>query len=1132
MKRAIALLMACASLAPHVALADSPAVRALLQQAQYWQGKGRGDLAFQALHRAQAIDPNNPDVKRALAGPAPAAQPTKAAPAPKPAAPAARQETAAPPRAPCPPRRPTMAGRARVAGFAALRDNDMATAAREFDSALARNRRDGDALGGLGLVALKQGNFARASDLLEQASRQGDSAKWAQALASARYFAGVGQAQDLAARGQLADAQKVAEDLVRSGGGKDRAALEVLADIYDRQGRYADSADLYRQASTVEDGKAPANDDRRLASRAARGRALAASARGDDQSAEQEFQQGLLLDAEDPWIRYEFARFLIARGRLPDAESLVRSLSTSTNPDAIYAAAMLESDMAHPSAAEALLQRVPETYRTAPMRELAMGLKTDAAIARAKALSASGQKAQAIAALRQIGQARGLPAARQAAIADALFDLGDAIDAGVLAQQAMAGSITDLGGYEAVIHVATRTGRDDLAQAALQRATQLAGTSGDGQRALARISASMAATQADRLRLHGQYAEAFDVLQRGWSAAPDNADVLSALARLYQSGNMPARAAQTFQIILTKSPRDRDALTGLMESAQSAGDRALSQQAEARLLQAYPQKYEVYLASARVEQARGNAGAATRYLKQAREIYAQQMAGAGGAMGGNPFGSGEAMGSNPFRNVAAAPAPQPINPFSLGSGTRLTPIALDAPSAMPAPGPAQGAWNAPAPVQSGGDASAPFGQSALGQATFGQADQFGGERAPDASGLAQNAAPTSMPSDPVLAQIQTDIANLSQDNGPRAEVQAAYRARAGEVGLSELREMKGSAVLSTGLGGGRVYARADAVVIDSGRPTGDSLQRFGRDATIEAESIVAKTAAQLIQAATQRQSGVAPSAGYADKTVQAEVGTTPLGFDQTKATWRVAVTPQIGGVAARAWFERKPVVDSVISYGGTRDPVTGQYWGQVMRTGGGAGLSVDHEGNGVYADLTYNHYAGTNVPTNHNIEANLGGYLRVAHSEHGNLTAGMNVNYQAYGNDQDYFTYGHGGYFSPQSFLSIGFPINYTYQSKRLDIKGSFTPGFQSFLQNQVNLYPTDPAAQGELDALKAQDNDVRNYYDSLSKTGFALAAAGSAYYRITPSTRFGGEVSYNTFGSYDELRAMLGIRQSFGSTK
>jgi hypothetical protein len=316
----------------------------------------------------------------------------------------------------------------------------------------------------------------------------------------------------------------------------------------------------------------------------------------------------------------------------------------------------------------------------------------------------------------------------------------------------------------------------------------------------------------------------------------------------------------------------------------------------------------------------------------------------------------------------------------------------------------------------------------------------------------------------------------------------------------------------------------------------DSLQRFGRDATIEAESIVNAVAAQFVQADTQRAAGVAPAVGYADKVVQAEAGTTPLGFGQAKAAWRVAVTPQLSSnVSARAWFERKPVTDSVVAYAGTRDPVTGELWGHVMRTGGGAGLSYDRDGNGAYGDVTYNSYAGTAVQSNHNVEANVGAYLRLHHTEHSNLTAGFNLNYQSYANDQDYFTYGMGGYFSPQSFLAVGFPINYTFHNDRFDIKGSATPGFQSFLQDQANLYPTDPTdptAQAVLDTLKAKDSDVRSYYDSLSETGFAWSAAGSIYYRVAPLTRVGGEVSYNTFGSFDEFRALLGIRQALGSSK
>jgi hypothetical protein len=110
--------------------------------------------------------------------------------------------------------------------------------------------------------------------------------------------------------------------------------------------------------------------------------------------------------------------------------------------------------------------------------------------------------------------------------------------------------------------------------------------------------------------------------------------------------------------------------------------------------------------------------------------------------------------------------------------------------------------------------------------------------------------------------------------------------------------------------------------------------------------------------------------------------------------------------------------------------------------------------------------------------------------------------------------------------------VRYALDKDQLSVRAAVTPGYQSYNQNEVALYPTDPARQAVLDALKTQDSDVRARYDSLSKTGFALSAEGSLYYQISPSTRIGGEASYNTFGSYDELRSTIGIRQSLGATK
>lgn len=384
--------------------------------------------------------------------------------------------------------------------------------------------------------------------------------------------------------------------------------------------------------------------------------------------------------------------------------------------------------------------------------------------------------------------------------------------------------------------------------------------------------------------------------------------------------------------------------------------------------------------------------------------------------------------------------------------------------------------------------------------------------------------------DPVMDRIQTEIRTLTRDSGPRAELRTGYRERSGEAGLSELKELTGSAEVSTSVGNGRIKARAEAVVLDAGRPSRSGLARFGRNATPEAQGIVDQEESALVDADTQHASGVALSAAYETPLLKLEVGVTPLGFEDSDVTWHAAISPRFSPYAtARAWFERKPVTDSVLSYAGTRDPVTGAMWGQVMRTGGGASFSYDQDGAGVYGDLSYYKYAGHDVRKNHGFQANVGGYLPFYRGDRSSITGGVNVNYQDFDNNQNYFTYGFGGYFSPQSFFSISLPVRYAYASDLLEVKAGVAPGYQSYSQDQVNVYPTDPAAQAVLDGLKAQNSDVRSYYDSLSKTGFALSADGSIYYRVSPSTRVGGEMSINTFGSYDEFKSLIGIKQSLG---
>lgn len=100
------------------------------------------------------------------------------------------------------------------------------------------------------------------------------------------------------------------------------------------------------------------------------------------------------------------------------------------------------------------------------------------------------------------------------------------------------------------------------------------------------------------------------------------------------------------------------------------------------------------------------------------------------------------------------------------------------------------------------------------------------------------------------------------------------------------------------------------------------------------------------------------------------------------------------------------------------------------------------------------------------------------------------------------------------------------------EISANAAPGYQSYEQDAAPLYPTDPGAQTVLDQLKAQNTDVRASYDSLSDTGFGLAAGASVYYGLAGSTRVGGDINVNTFGQYNEVRTSVGIKQTLGGDK
>ena len=278
-------------------------------------------------------------------------------------------------------------------------------------------------------------------------------------------------------------------------------------------------------------------------------------------------------------------------------------------------------------------------------------------------------------------------------------------------------------------------------------------------------------------------------------------------------------------------------------------------------------------------------------------------------------------------------------------------------------------------------------------------------------------------------------------------------------------------------------------------------------------------------AGNQTEAGMGVGFGYQGRAFAADIGSTPFGFEITNLVGGLSWTPKL---ARNGRFivagERRAVTDSLLSYAGVEDPATGDRWGGVTRTGGRLGLTFDNGPLGLYGDLGFYHYDGHNVADNQSVEASLGGYLRPIREDGRELKTGVNVRYMSFDENLSKFTYGHGGYFSPQDYVSLSFPIEYSEDYRRWTWSATFAPGFQSYSSDAAAFFPTLAEEQFWMEILASSGVIDSAYYAAESESGFGVNLGAGLDYRLSPGLKLGTRLGYDTFGDYSETKASVNL--------
>ncbi|MGN0909064.1 MAG: cellulose synthase subunit BcsC-related outer membrane protein, partial [Succinivibrio sp.] len=132
--------------------------------------------------------------------------------------------------------------------------------------------------------------------------------------------------------------------------------------------------------------------------------------------------------------------------------------------------------------------------------------------------------------------------------------------------------------------------------------------------------------------------------------------------------------------------------------------------------------------------------------------------------------------------------------------------------------------------------------------------------------------------------------------------------------------------------------------------------------------------------------------------------------------------------------------------------------------------------------------------------------------------------------NENRFTAGYGGYFSPQDYYSIAIPVNWKrIYNRNLELQLGASIGYQSYTNEGGDYFPTNSTWQGWLDTAAGYGLATTSRYASEDKDGISGSLRFGVDYRLTDAFSISGNINYNTFGEYKEATEMLNFKYLTG---
>ncbi|MCA7926853.1 BCSC C-terminal domain-containing protein [Burkholderia cenocepacia] len=972
-------------------------------------------------------------------------------------------------------------------GLQALARGDLAAA----DPLLARAARaradDADALGGLGLLRLREGRHDEARALFTRAAARATDqrGKWQGLARTAQFWGLLAQGREAASAGRPRDAERAARAALAMQPDNPDAKLQ-LADALLAQRDWAqaepllrgllaarspslsavrDTATLYENTGRADrigplldalQGRVMGAADRRTLD-GLRGDVLANEARaladkGARGPAAQRYEAAVRAAPDAPWTRFALARLYRDMG-LPQLGRTVMDdgLALSDTPEMRYANALYRNSLDDVVGAQAALAPVDDAHRSDGMRALARKLDAESALADARGAHARGDRAAFAATLAHAQASAPDDPDMLAAIGAQWIDAGEAerglapLRDWIVAHPREADADVRLR-YGDLLG---RAGRDDALAAWLDTLRRDPALTPAQTARLEDQSLRLVLRQTDDAIARQDYAQARTLLDRASPAGRADKRYALELADLERAQGHYDAARDALAPVVARTPDDADTQLALARIDEDSGNRAAARERVQAVLARTPDDdVDTQLSAVRRLNALRRPDEAAQVTERLQTAY---------------------------------------------------PARADVTVAAGRVAEAQGRYD---------DAASLY---RLSQSQ---------ERATGVS-----------PGRDGLTPAQAAFADLQQRRNPEIETGWIPAYKSGDEGVSSYRAQQVPIYLQMPIRyDGHVFAQVDTVHLDPGTldtsvPDAYSLKTFGTYAALRAQpnpqtaALLANPPGSLHQSTT----GVALGAGYLSDAWRFDLGTSPLGFPVHYLVGGVRYRFDAGPASFSVNASRRPETSSVLSYAGMRDPWTGAVWGGVRRDGVNLRASVDVGRTNLFAELGAGVLSGRNVERNAEVTLRTGFTVPVYERATMKVSTGLVGNAWHYAQNLRYYTYGQGGYYSPQRYLSLGVPIEWAGRHDALSWDLTVTGGISNSYEKDSLYYPTFS------DQRAAQVQAGFVYAGSSTRgVSFSYGVNGIVEYRVNPHLSVGAQLHIDRSHDYAPSSALVYLRYAF----